>query len=554
MPHEQGVEFDTPEFTAALESFPPHVQEVVNLAARLCKVPGITVPHANADFDEVLRTHTIAREFAEQAGLRVIELPADPDTGKPYPYLMVTFPDFNINDPNVTKAVALIGHTDVVGPSTKPPNGENQFSPYLLDGDLYARGSADMKTVVATYLVWMAERQKQPGPKPPLIAMISSCEENGSAAPNHTGAALDWLKETCNIKIRFAVVGERTGELEWMDPDIAVGPICKENRAWRWMELTADATWDTGNGRNVLRQFSQILGEGRTFIQELNGRIAPERREAQPGLSSGFVNPYVLIGPDHVENGRTAKKVPEGTWVSVRRISGEAQHSATVSASNLSLIEQFEMITRATETRFGEERTYMGEVVIGEKGNFNSWDGSGRLGLIVRGASIEEVRTFMEREVQGFDVRIEAAPPETLCDNPGVAGMDIRELLEHKNSVETWLRALRRIMRECIHDILARPPWECPADDPDLMALEAAYEDVVGVPSPNLVKVHGNDGGELARREQEANEHAAETGIGHAVVFGQVGKKPHGKGESHRVASIAPYWKILDHWADALTA
>jgi len=45
-----------------------------------------------------------------------------------------------------------------------------------------------------------------------------------------------------------------------------------------------------------------------------------------------------------------------------------------------------------------------------------------------------------------------------------------------------------------------------------------------------------------------------ERGLGSAVVFGQVGRGPHGPDERHVVSSIRPYLDILDGWARRLLA
>ena len=96
------------------------------------------------------------------------------------------------------------------------------------------------------------------------------------------------------------------------------------------------------------------------------------------------------------------------------------------------------------------------------------------------------------------------------------------------------------------------PPWRCPDDHPDLVKLRAAWERTVGGPSPDLVKLHGNDGGHLAAIQQKRDPDAARQGIGNAVVFGQVGAGPHGPKEFARATSIRPYLDILDAWADGL--
>ena len=109
-----------------------------------------------------------AGEYAESKKLRGIEISAD--DSNPYPYLIVSFQE---NDPAkiFCADVALVGHLDVVREQPK-----EQFTPYIDGSLLIGRGSADMKTVVATHLAWMAEEQAKQGPKPPIIIMISFCD------------------------------------------------------------------------------------------------------------------------------------------------------------------------------------------------------------------------------------------------------------------------------------------------------------------------------------------------------------------------------------------
>jgi len=97
-------------------------EEVLRLATKLCAIPGVTVPAADTDFEALQRTVKVAKEYALGKGLRVYELQAG--EGAPYPYLVVTFSENDLEDESFAEAVALIGHLDVV-----PASAEGQFSP-----------------------------------------------------------------------------------------------------------------------------------------------------------------------------------------------------------------------------------------------------------------------------------------------------------------------------------------------------------------------------------------------------------------------------------------
>lgn len=506
------IPFDSPELPAALQArFDAEVAEVVALSAALCAIPGITVPAPAADLDAVRRTHDLAMAWARDHGLQVLEPPAPT-----YPFGVVAFPGAL-----PTEAIGLVGHLDVV-----PPREEGQFVPKLDGVDLYARGAADMKTVVATWLVWMAHRARAAGPFPPVLLMLSSCEENGSAAPAHTASTLDWLTEAHGVRIRFAAVGERTGELEWMEPEPVLGPICKENRSWRWLRATGHS-----QGMATVRAMAEVVRTGRQRVHQLNSEcVDPEQAARQPGLRSGFVCPFALCG---TEGG-------DGTWIELSRAPGAAIHSAAAKASDASLLEQLVALADAAEARFGPVR--LGALRVGQDGNFNSTDGSGLLRLIVP-EEPDAVGAWCEAQDTALDVGLCAPQPEDL---PPVLGLDVRELLAHREAVQALLDEVGALLPGwSVERPNDRPPWRCPADHPDLVALEAAWAGVAGAPSPDLVKLHGNDGGSVAERAERLG---GPPGVAPAVVFGQVGKRPHGAGEFHRCASVRPYWDVLDAW------
>ena len=71
----------------------------------------------------------------------------------------------------------LTGHFDVV----EPDPDDSQFNPRIEGDYLHGRGAADMKTVVATYLVWMKDRMKMGKPFPNISLLLVGNEENGEA-------------------------------------------------------------------------------------------------------------------------------------------------------------------------------------------------------------------------------------------------------------------------------------------------------------------------------------------------------------------------------------
>ena len=535
--------FGTEAFGDALEAgrFDDATKQVARLSAALTQHPGVTVPppkSGSPELDAVMASHHLAKAFAETAGLQVIEHPANPPE-TPYPFLIVTFPDIDLTSPKVTEVVALMGHVDVVAPKE-----DGQFDPYLdtsndvaiEHGDLYARGAADMKTVIATQLVWMANRQQQKGPKPPMILMISSCEENGSDKPNSTQSALEWLETEHGVSVRFAIVGERTGDLQ-ANPVPVVGDICKENRGWRG----ARAEGAGQKGIKALKAVRAAVQAGRERVTKLN--------ETAETVQSGWVNPFALIGPDDDIPANT-----NGIWIRVHCKGGAAGHSATANSGNESLIERFGAIVTAAEVQFREGHCYLGNLTIGEDKNFNTYDGSGEMQLFLATTDQEQINEWTESNGQAGITLTTLEDAPKLTPRPGVVGLDIREILAHKADVAELIAATRGHLEGWDVDMINnRPPWRCDADHPDLVALEAAYKVVVGEPSPDKIKPHGNDGGSIAERVQTADLAAAARGHAPAVVFGQVGQFPHGKNEAHRLASVKPYMEILDAFANEIT-
>jgi succinyl-diaminopimelate desuccinylase len=193
-------------------SYPDKTTEILDLAQQLIRIPSITAS-PNERLDEVQRAGSLIDEYLRNAGLEVKYF-----DGK-YPAVYAKFPGLSGASRQVrTGEILLTGHFDVV----EPEPDDSQFTPRI-DGDyLWGRGAADMKTVVATYLVWMKDAMKSGKSFPNIALMLVGNEENGEAEAWGTPYVLKEL----NLIPSLFIAGERTGE----KGNELFGEICVENR------------------------------------------------------------------------------------------------------------------------------------------------------------------------------------------------------------------------------------------------------------------------------------------------------------------------------------
>ncbi len=194
-------------------------QEVIRLATDLVRIPSVTnCPDERVD--QVFSCAGFIANHLSSGGLDVRLF----DRGR-YPAVLAGF--FGESAAEVT----LCGHFDVV----RPEPDDSQFEPRIQGDFLWGRGSADMKTVVATYLVWMCERVAAGAPYPPFNLLLVGNEENGEGEPFGTPHVLDTLRRESGWGPQFMVVGERTGE----QGDELYGSVCTENRGILRMHIRA---------------------------------------------------------------------------------------------------------------------------------------------------------------------------------------------------------------------------------------------------------------------------------------------------------------------------
>jgi succinyl-diaminopimelate desuccinylase len=193
--------------------------EVLELAADLVRIPSVT----NCPEERVAHVFSCAGFIANRLAAGGLDVRLF-DRGR-YPAVLASF------SRAPTPEVMLCGHFDVV----RPEPDDSQFEPRLQGDYLWGRGAADMKTVVASYMVWMRERAGAGPPYPPFNLLLVGNEENGEGDPFGTPHVLTTLEKESGWQPRLMVVGERTGETG----DELHGAVCTESRGILRMQVTA---------------------------------------------------------------------------------------------------------------------------------------------------------------------------------------------------------------------------------------------------------------------------------------------------------------------------
>jgi succinyl-diaminopimelate desuccinylase len=255
--------------------------EIVDLSRTLVRIPSVTNCPIER-LDEVYRAARLIAGFLRDAGLKVQLYDRDK-----YPSVLASFPG------QLTAPVMLSGHFDVVAPD--PDDG--QFDPYIEGDYLWGRGSADMKTVVATYMIWMRDVvRQQPARFPPINLLLVGNEENGELEPVGTPHVLADLKAKHGYEPSLLIAGERTGE----KGEELFGDICIENRGVVRVEFIARGMREhTGVGAKVADLGARII-DFRTTVRDIL-----ERRltlDAPDGWKTEYRFPFLSVGEAGVYN------------------------------------------------------------------------------------------------------------------------------------------------------------------------------------------------------------------------------------------------------------
>ena len=300
------------------------LQEIVELAENLIRIPSVTAS-PNERLDEVCLASLLVNDYLTQSGLDVHYF-----DGEKYPAVLASFPG------QLKARVMLAGHFDVVEP--EPDN--SQFLP-LIEGDyLSGRGAADMKTVVATYMVWMKDRLIKGPPYPSINLLLVGNEENGEAEPSGTPHVLEHLKDNHNYSPEIFIAGERTGEKGneiWTE-------ICIKNRGIVRFDVIISGQRGHSGVSSVGLDLSEKILLAKTEISRLCSEFMTLK--SNDGWQSQVRFPFIQVGIPGIYNVTPDRAV---LGVEIRPIPDDDVNSLLDACSNYCKNEGCELVISVNE-------------------------------------------------------------------------------------------------------------------------------------------------------------------------------------------------------------
>ncbi len=266
-------------------AFTDKTSEILNLAERLIHIPSVTACPVEK-LDEVHRAATFIYDFLQNHGVPVKYL-----DGK-YPAVYSSLPENSGNVPGGYGQVMLSGHFDVV-----PPEPDDSQFETRIEGDyLWGRGAADMKTVVATYLVWIKDRFRQGPPYPPISLLLVGNEENGEAEPVGTPHAMQHLVDIGLKLPKLFIAGERTEERG----DELWGEVCIENRGVMRFDISARGVRAHSGVAGVQLDLTEKLFQIKQDVIAL--LMAHLTLQSEDGWQSQARFPFIQVGTPGIYN------------------------------------------------------------------------------------------------------------------------------------------------------------------------------------------------------------------------------------------------------------
>jgi succinyl-diaminopimelate desuccinylase len=286
-----------PRAQAVIEvAYPDKTSEILDLAQQLIRIPSVTAC-PDERLDEVHRAGSLIDDYLKNAGLEVKYF-----DGK-YPAVFARFPtpDSRSKKTQSPNPILLTGHFDVV----EPEPDDSQFTPRIEGDYLWGRGAADMKTVVATYLVWMKDalRVARMGSSkkeslPNIALLLVGNEENGEAEAWGTPFVLKEL----GLSPALFIAGERTGE----KGNELLGEVCIENRGVMRFDVVAHGA-KGHSGVAGMGDLSEKLIAARTALNDLFAKHLTLK--AADGWQSQAKFPFINVGTPGVYNVTAAEGI-----------------------------------------------------------------------------------------------------------------------------------------------------------------------------------------------------------------------------------------------------
>ena len=194
-----------------------------------------------------------------------------------------------------TTPLCFTGHIDTV-PLGATPWTVEPFASEISDGKLYGRGTTDMKSGVAAFVVAVLRLGRELAAGPGVILVITAGEETGCEGAYHLAGLADVLGEAGAI-----VVAEPSSNQPWIGHKGAI-----------W--LTARTTGVTAHGSmpekgvNAVYKAANAIGK----LEDFDFNIAPDTILGKPTLNVGTVHGGLNFNsvPDMAEIGIDIRTTP----------------------------------------------------------------------------------------------------------------------------------------------------------------------------------------------------------------------------------------------------
>ena len=187
-----------------------------------------------------------------------------------------------------TKPLCFTGHIDVV-PLGAAPWSVDPFAGEIADGKLYGRGTTDMKSGVAAFVVAGLNLAKDFAKGPGVVLVITAGEETGCEGAYHLAGLGDVLGEAGAI-----VVAEPTSNQPWIGHKGAL-----------WLKARTTGVTAHGSmpeqGDNAVYKAARAIGQ----LEDFDFNIARHQVLGKPTLNVGSVHGGLNINsvPDLAEVG-----------------------------------------------------------------------------------------------------------------------------------------------------------------------------------------------------------------------------------------------------------